>query len=137
MTFDKWIGYFVDEGHRERGFADVNDPFRMGMESRACIIPYAPTSRLDQSFIYPMLVSKALSRATFLVMWISNFLIPDAKVCRIRPSTFVSIVKLAMGTRLALVSAVLVHIYCRLREMVTYKASGYSSVAMPLPIIYR
>lgn len=65
-------------------------------------------------------------------MWISNFLIPDSKVWKIRPSTFLLVAKLAMGIWLALAPATLAYMFCRLQEITTSKEPGYSPVALPL-----
>lgn len=120
---------------KRRGLLTSTIPLEWGWALElASFPPLRLRSQISLSYAPGLLARRCVG----LHSWPCEFqtLIPDAKVYLIRSFTFLSAAKLVMGTRLALAPPVLAHMYCWLREIVTSKEPGHSTVVLPFPIIY-
>ena len=107
VNYFQWTDFFFKDSHGKKKFVD-NDAHPIPQVSEECKL------------------------AAFLSLWLCRFIMPH-KASLIQPKIFLMATKLAKGTRISLVPAVLAYICTNLDAMALHRrGSCYASVSLPL-----
>ena len=127
VSFDQWIGYFLDRTQVIcPSYGDVDDP--LGTQTpriRSTDLKLLPSSVTSRD------IDEEVRLTAFLSWWLCYFVVPCQPVDKIRPETFLIANTLACGKRVSLAIPALANIYSAMRVLVSSRDPSSCRAVVP------